>query len=115
MMSALANVETYMPSLRPLHGAIRNIEGRADELIELDAHELWRLQGDNRWRMIVCVSGEVWVTQKCDLRDYVLEPGEILVVTQRGDVLVEALSTASVVVTPSLKGAPYKGPYLVFA
>jgi hypothetical protein len=99
MMSALANVETYMPSLRPLHGAIRNIEGRADELIELDAHEFWRLQGDNRWRMIV----------------YVLEPGEILVVTQRGDVLVEALSTASVVVTPSLKGAPYKGPYLVFA
>jgi hypothetical protein len=65
--------------------------------------------------MIVCVSGEVWVTQKRDLRDYVLAPREMLVITQRGDVLIEALSEASVVVTASLKRAPYKGPYPVFA
>jgi hypothetical protein len=45
----------------------------------------------------------------------VLAPGEMLVITQRGDALIEALSEASVVVTASLKRAPYKGPYLVFA
>jgi hypothetical protein len=114
-MSALANVETYVPGPRPLFGAIRNTDGHADEVVELDTRELWRLEGDSRWRMIVCVSGEVWITQKCDLRDYVLAPGEMLVITQRGDALIEALSEASVVVTASLKRAPYKGPYLVFA
>ena len=113
-MSALASVETGVAGLRPLSGAIRNTEGKANASVELDTHELWRLEGDNRWRMIVCVHGEVWVTQKGDVRDYVLAPGEILVVTQRGGVLVEALSSASIVVTPSLRSRPYKGQYPVF-
>lgn len=114
-MSVLATVETYEPSLRPLYGVICNTEGYPDEVVELDTHDLWRLDGDNRWRMIACVSGEIWVTQNCDLRDYVLAPGKILVVTQRGDVLIEALSKASVVVTPSLRSTPYRGRYPVFA
>lgn len=113
-MSALANVETGVAGPSLLSGAIRNIEGKTNTSVELDTYELWRLEGDNRWRMIVCVHGEVWVTQKGDVRDYVLAPGEILVVTQRGDVLVEALSDASIAVTPSLKSLPYKGQYSVF-
>jgi hypothetical protein len=113
-MSALTNVEMGVVGLPPLSGAIRNIEGKASVAVELDAHELWQLEGNNRWRMIVCVRGEVWVTQKGDVRDYVLSPEEILVVTQRGGVLVEALSDASIVVTPSLKSPPYRGQYPVF-
>jgi len=113
-MSALANVETGLAGLHPLSGAIRNTEGKANTSVELDAHGLWRLEGDNRWKMIVCVRGEVWVTQTGDVRDYVLAPGEILVVTQRGGVLVEALSDASILVTPSLKSPPYKGQYPIF-
>lgn len=58
-----------------------------------------------------CVRGEALVTQRCDLRDYVLEPRDILVVTRRGDIPVEALFGASISVTLSLKGAPYKGPF----
>jgi hypothetical protein len=114
-MSASASVKTGASDFHHLNTAMCNTEGTVGKVVELHAHELWSLDGDNRWRMIVCVRGEVWVTQRGDVRDYVLAPGEILVVTQRGGVLVEALSDASIVVTPSLKSRPYKGHYPVFS
>ena len=113
-MSAIASFEKDVLSLHPLTTAVRNVEGRLSEVVELCAEELWRLDGDNRWRMIVCVSGEIWITQERDVRDYVLTAGQMFIVTQRGNVLIEALCDASVEITPSLEDRPYRGDYPVF-
>ena len=43
---------------------------------------------------IFCDSGILWITQAGDRRDYVLRQGQEMTVTQRGKVLVEAISEA---------------------
>lgn len=100
----------YLPS-----GAMRNAQVQLDEAVELGRGEFWHLAGDNRWRMIVCVDGEIWVTQPSDVHDYVLMGREMLLITLRGSVLVEALSDASVIITSSLKADPYRGSLTVFS
>lgn len=112
-MSTLTTARTDGFAQRPLSTAIRNVEGRAseNEVVALDAHRFWRLDGDNRWRMIVCTRGEIWITQERDLEDYVLRAGDMFLVTQRGKVLIGALCDASVEITPSLRKAPYRGDY----
>jgi hypothetical protein len=92
---------------------IRNVQEPAVEL-KLDAHALNRLEGDNRWRLVVCQKGVVWITQERDPRDYVLTAGDLFLVTEWGKVLVQALQAASVQITPSLKSAPYTAKQLVF-
>lgn len=113
-MSAVPGVKTEVFGLHPPTTAIRNAEGRLSQVVELDAQAVWRLDGDNRWRMIICVRGEIWITQERDVRDYVLRAGEMFIVTQRGSVLIEALGGASVEITPSLADAPYRGDYPIF-
>ena len=41
-----------------------------------------------------CDAGVLWVTQTGDRKDYILLPGERMVVTTRGKVLVEAMREA---------------------
>ncbi len=57
----------------------------------LSRGKLWRIAGDNRWRAVVCVEGVVWVTQEWDLQDYVLEAGQMFLITLPGKVIVQAL------------------------
>ncbi len=70
--------------------------------IELDLNELWQLTGDNRWRAIVCLQGEIWVTQPHDLNDYLLTEGEMLLITQPGTVVIQAREPSRFQITPSL-------------
>jgi len=81
------------------------------ERMELSAGELLRLSGANRWRIIVCRRGRVWVTQEADVRDYVLEPGQMFVIAQPGTVVLQALSDAELLLTPALQTIPYRGRY----
>jgi hypothetical protein len=113
-MSALAGVKTDGFGLQPLDAPIRNAEGRLGEVVELGTHDVRRLDGDHRWRMIICMKGEIWVTQERDLQDYVLTAGDMFIITQSGRVLIEALCDAAVGITSSLKRVPYRGDYLVF-
>jgi len=112
-MSTLSAVSKDRPNLEPFNTAISNVEGRVNELqiVELDAQDVWRLTGDNRWRAIVCTRGEIWITQERDIEDYVLTAGDIFLVTQPGKVLIGALCAASVEISPSLRKAPYRGDY----
>jgi hypothetical protein len=83
--------------------------------LDLEAGALWQARGDQRWRVIICCRGEVWITQERDVVDYVLHEGEIFIVTLPGLVLVEALKPASVtVVTPSIRARLYAGDYGIF-
>jgi hypothetical protein len=113
-MSAISSVKTEVFGLHPMAAAIRNADGGLSEVVELSARDLWRLDEDNRWRMVICVRGEVWVTQERDMRDYILTAGQMFIVTQSGSVLIGALGDASVEVTPYLRSAPYRGGYEVF-
>jgi hypothetical protein len=64
--------------------------------------------------MIICVRGRIWVTQACDLRDYVMTAGDVFLVTQQGSVVIQALCEAFVQVTAPLRDVPYRGDYPVF-
>ena len=83
--------------------------------LNLEVGALWRARDDQRGRVIICRRGVVWITQECDVVDYVLQEGEVFVVTLRGLVLVQALEPASVtVVTPSIRARPYAGDFRTF-
>jgi hypothetical protein len=83
--------------------------------LDLEVGALWQARGDKRGRAIVCRRGVVWITQERDVVDYVLQEGEIFVVTLPGLVLVQALEPASVtVITPSIAARPYAGDYRAF-
>jgi hypothetical protein len=45
---------------------------------------------------VVCEQGILWLTQSEDFKDYFLRPGEQMVIEKKGNVLIEALSTARV-------------------
>lgn len=59
--------------------------------ISLDKHKLWSIEGDRRGDMINCVTGNLWITQEADLKDYVLEAGKSFWVTKPGTVIIQAL------------------------
>jgi hypothetical protein len=73
--------------------------------------KLWRIAGDNCWRAVVCVEGVVWVTEEWDLQDYVLEAGQMFLITLPGKVIVQALVDARVGLTPSLEATPFQGGF----
>ncbi|MCB9419839.1 MAG: DUF2917 domain-containing protein [Ardenticatenaceae bacterium] len=83
--------------------------------IALEVGALWRARGDQRGHVIICRRGVVWITQERDLVDYVLQEGEIFIVTLPGLVLVQAQKPASVTfVAPSVGASPYTGAYRIF-
>ncbi len=112
-MSVIASVRANgRPSL-PWGFTVRNVQSPMIE-VDLPTGRVWRMEGDHRWRMIICRSGEVWVTQERDLQDYVMTAGDVFVVTQPGLVLVQARENAEVQITPSLKSHPYVGKQIAF-
>lgn len=83
--------------------------------LDLEVGAMWQTRRDQRWSVIICRRGEVWITQERDLVDYVLQEDEIFIVTLPGLVLVQALKPASVtVVTPSIRARLYAGDYSIF-
>lgn len=95
----------------PLSVPVVNLRQGTMERMELSAGELMRLSDANRWRIIMCRRGRVWVTQEADVRDYVLEPGQMFVIAQPGTVILQALRDAELVLTPALQTIPYRGRY----
>jgi len=75
----------------------------------LEKNELLPLKGDNRWRLIICLRGRVWVTQERDLGDYELCSGDIFLINFPGTVVIQALESSCIELTPSLKGETYTG------
>lgn len=83
--------------------------------LDLEVGARWQARGDQRGRVIICCRGVVWITQERDAVDYVLQEGEIFIVTLPGLVLVQALEPASVtIVTPSIRARLYAGDYRAF-
>ena len=59
--------------------------------ITLPKHKMWKIEGDRRGDVISCVSGNLWITQEGDRKDYVVENGRNFWVTKPGTVVVQAL------------------------
>ncbi len=97
------------PNVRPQTRWGWTPAGLADSQVHLDleAGALKRAPGDQRWRVIICRRGVVWITQKRDAVDYLLREGELFIVTLPGLVLVQALEPSSVtVIMPSTQERP---------
>ncbi|GAB6909538.1 hypothetical protein JCM12296A_53830 [Desulfosarcina cetonica] len=67
-----------------------------DTVVDLTVGQKWRLMGKREYQTLFCLQGRVWVTQECDIRDYVLEKGDAFIVTQRGLVIVRAIIQARI-------------------
>lgn len=63
--------------------------------IRIQRHAYRRMDGVRPGSILSCDTGVIWVTQAGDNRDYVLLPGQNMMVTKRGKVLVEAMRDAN--------------------
>jgi hypothetical protein len=82
-----------------------------ETIVDLAAGQGWGLKGKRRQQTLFCLQGSVWVTQECDIHDYVLEEGEAFVVTLPGLMLVRALTPARIGYAESLMPVPFKGRF----
>ena len=62
--------------------------------IHLPCHDYERMTKVKPGSTLFCDAGILWVTQSGDRNDYILSPGETMLVTKRGKVLVEAMREA---------------------
>ncbi|HBG74203.1 MAG: hypothetical protein A2X25_03835 [Chloroflexi bacterium GWB2_49_20] len=61
------------------------------EKLHLDRHDIFRIKKMRPGMAVSCEKGILWITQSGDLRDYLLAPGQNLVIKKHGRVLIEAL------------------------
>jgi hypothetical protein len=85
--------------------------GTPDTVVDLAAGQSWALKGKRRQQTLYCLQGNVWVTQDCDIRDYLLEEGDAFMITLPGLVLVRALEPSRVGYAESLMPVPFKGRF----
>jgi hypothetical protein len=112
VFSLRAGLNALPPQRRGWPAADRD-EGQVQ--VDMEVGTLWQARGDQRWRVIICRRGVVWITQERDVIDYVLQEGEGFLVSLPSLVLVQALEPASVtVVTPSIRARPYAGDFRAF-
>jgi hypothetical protein len=62
--------------------------------IHLDRRNYQRINKIKRGSRVFCDTGVLWVTQANDRNDYILRPGDTMIVSKRGKVLVEAMREA---------------------
>ena len=65
--------------------------------IHLRTHEVWGSTTASGSR-IACEQGIIWLTQPNDPRDHILHPGQRLLITRRGKVVIQALTAAMITV-----------------
>jgi hypothetical protein len=82
-----------------------------DTIVDLAAGQGWGLKGKHRQQTLFCLQGSVWITQECDIRDYVLEEGDAFLVTLPGLVLVRALTPARLGYAESMMPEPFRGRF----
>jgi hypothetical protein len=85
--------------------------GQPDTQVALSAGQGWGVKGKRRQQSLFCLKGRVWVTQECDIHDYLLEAGDAFLITLPGLVLVHALTHARIGYAESLAPEPFSGPF----
>ncbi len=85
--------------------------GKPETVVDLAAGQGWGIKGKRRQQTLFCLRGSVWVTQECDIHDYLLEAGDAFLITQPGLVMVRAMTPARLGYTESLMPVPFKGRF----
>ena len=84
---------------------------RPDKVIHLNCGQGWHVRGKRRQQALFCLQGCVWVTQECDIRDYLLDEGDAFLITLPGLVMVRALTRARIGYAESVVPTPFKGHF----
>ena len=92
------------------HFNLANV-GRPKTTVDLAAGQGWSVLGNRRQQVLYCLQGSVWVTQECDLQDYVLEVGDAFIISLPGRVVVHALQAARVGYAEGPMAVPLNGPF----
>ena len=71
-----------------------NINTQLTSTIHLHRRDYQRINKVKPGSALFCDTGVLWVTQTGDRKDYILLPGDMMIVTKRGKVLVEAMRDA---------------------
>ena len=82
-----------------------------DTVVNLTAGQGWGVKGRHPQQTLVCLQGRVWVTQECDIRDYLLDEGDAFLITQPGLMMVRALTPARIGFTENSAARPFKGRF----
>jgi hypothetical protein len=82
-----------------------------DTTVDLAAGQGWGVRGKRRQQTLFCLQGSLWVTQECDIRDYLLEEGDAFLITLPGLVMVRAMTPARLGYAERLMAAPFKGRF----
>ena len=67
--------------------------------VQMPRNSFLRVEGDSRGTKIVCRSGSCWITQKGDLKDYLLESERDFIVHRDGLIVVQALTDTEIAVS----------------
>ncbi|HEY3311638.1 MAG TPA: DUF2917 domain-containing protein [Anaerolineales bacterium] len=70
------------------------IQHPTDSKIKLQRREFVTAQKMAAGTTLVCEQGVLWMTRANDIQDYMLKPGDRLVLKDKSSVLIEALSEA---------------------
>lgn len=62
-----------------------------EEKQHLDKNDFCQIKKTRPGMVLSCEKGLLWVTQSGDRRDYLLSPGQNMIVKNHGNVLIEAL------------------------
>ena len=78
----------------------------------LGARETERLEGLRAGDAILCIRGNLWITQAGDPQDYLLAQGQKFVASRRGLVVVQAFTDSAYRCVPDFRGASSRaGPF----
>jgi hypothetical protein len=71
-----------------------NFKKQSTVKVRMRRREFQRVDVSKPGAAVCCDKGVLWITQPGDNRDYILLPGDKLVVGQRGKVFIEAMRDA---------------------
>ena len=108
-MAAVISVGQPIRTAWPERAILESKEAETE--VELRAGKFLRVDGDIRWRAIVCREGRIWITQDGDVQDHVITTGEMFLVSQPGKVIAEALVDTRISITPCLATPPFWGRF----
>ncbi|MCX6066612.1 MAG: DUF2917 domain-containing protein [Chloroflexi bacterium] len=77
-----------------------NLNGNIE--IQLHPHNVLPVIENQSGTTVVCENGILWLTQPDDMKDYMLESGEQMILGTHGKVVIEAMSeTTLMIISPN--------------
>jgi len=112
-MVTIANLQQSVWGRGDMPGGVYDFGSPMAEM-PLRRDEVRTLKDCDRGQLILCLKGEIWITQEFDPHDYLLKAGDVFIVTQTGKVVLQAFRNAQYCVSGVLRAVPFKGRSIHF-